>query len=129
MAANQKPDTEAKISSLWVVVMFNMLAADILSLYIPGAHDEMIEFAGGTPITQLMLVGAIFMEIPIVMIFLSRVLKYGVNRWVNIIASVITIVYVIGGGSTYPHYILFASVETICMLLIIWFAIKWPKPE
>ena len=32
------------------------------------------------------------MEISIAMIILSRVLKPGVNRWVNMIASIITIV-------------------------------------
>ena len=76
-------DMKVKLSTLWVVVMFNLLAADILSLYIPGALEEMAEFAGETPITQLMLGGAIMMEIAIAMIFLSRVLKYRANRWAN----------------------------------------------
>lgn len=122
-------DRKVLLSTLWIVVMINMLKADILSLYIPGALEEMAEFAGGTPITQLMLGGAIMMEISIVMILLSRVLKYKVNRWVNIIASVITIVFVVGGGSTYPHYIFIAAVEIVCMLLIIWTAWKWTDPE
>jgi predicted anti-sigma-YlaC factor YlaD len=122
-------DMKAKLSTLWVVVMFNLLAADVLSLYIPGALEEMAEFAGEIPITQLMLGGAIMMEIAIAMIFLSRVLKYRANRWANIIASVITIAYVIGGGSTYPHYIFFATIEIMCMLLIVWYAWKWPKQE
>ena len=122
-------DTKVLLSTLWIVVMINMLKADILSLYIPGALDEMAEFAGGTPITQLMLGGAIMMEISIVMIFLSRVLKYKLNRWVNIIASIITIVFVVGGGSTYPHYLFIATIEIVCMLLIIWYAWKWTNPE
>ena len=122
-------NTKTKLSTLWIVVMINMLKADILSLYIPGALDEMAEFAGSTPISQLMLGGAIMMEISIVMIILSRVLKYKANRWANIIAAVITIVFVIGGGSTTPHYIFIAAVEVVCMLLIIWFAWKWTNPE
>lgn len=133
MNANKKTremiDTKVLLSTLWIVVMINMLKADILSLYIPGALDEMAEFAGGTPITQLMLGGAIMMEISIVMIILSRVLRYQVNRWANIIASVITIAFVVGGGSTYPHYLFIAAVEIVCMLLIIWFAWKWTNPE
>jgi len=122
-------DMKAKLSTLWVVVMFNMLAADILSLYIPGVHEELAEFAGETPITQLMLGGAIMIEIPIVMIFLSRILKYRANRWANIIAVAITIVYVIGGGSTHPHYIFLATIEVVSMLLIVWYVWKWPNPE
>ena len=76
-----KIDTKVLLSTLWIVVMINILMADILSLYIPGSHEEMVEFAGGITIPQLMLGGAIMMTIPIAMIFLSRVLKYWVNRW------------------------------------------------
>jgi TRAP-type C4-dicarboxylate transport system permease small subunit len=63
------------------------------------------------------------------MIILSRILKYGLNRWTNILASLITIAFVIGGGTSYPHYIFIAAVEVIFLLLIIWFAWKWPAPE
>ena len=123
----KKIDMRALLSTLWIVVMINMLKADILSLYIPGALDEVVKTAGETPITLLMLGGAIMMEISIVMIILSRVLKAKVNRWVNIITGFITIAFVIGGGATYPHYIFIASVEVIFLLIIIWLAWKW-KP-
>jgi len=125
----KKIDTKVLLSTLWIVVMINMLKADILSLYIPGTLDELVKFAGETPITQLMLGGAIMIEISTVMIILSRVLKYRVNRWVNIITSIIAIVFVVGGGSSYPHYIFIATVEVICLLLIIWNAWKWSNPE
>ena len=42
-----KIETKILLSTLWIVVMINMLKADILSLYIPGALEEMAEFAGG----------------------------------------------------------------------------------
>ncbi|MBI5300985.1 MAG: hypothetical protein HY868_02530 [Chloroflexi bacterium] len=125
----KKIDTQVLLSTLWDIVMLNMLMADILSLFIPGAADELAKTAGATPIPQLMLGGAIMMEISTVMIILSRVLKYGVNRWVNIITSIITIAFVVGGGVSYPHYIFIATVEVICLLSIIWFAWKWRSPE
>jgi len=125
----KKIDTKVLLSTLWIVVMINMLKADILSLYIPGATDEVAKTAGNTPITQLMLGGAIMMQISIVMIILSRVLPYRVNRWANIITSIITIAFVVGGGASYPHYIFIATVEVVCLLLIIWFAWKWTEPE
>ena len=125
----KKIDTKVLLSTLWIVVMINMLKADILSLYIPGAADEVARTAGETPITQLMLGGAIMMEISIVMIILSRVLNYRVNRWVNIITSIITIAFVWGGASPNPHYIFIAAVETICLLLIIWNAWRWSEQE
>ncbi|MFO7583933.1 MAG: DUF6326 family protein [Anaerolineales bacterium] len=125
----KKMDTRVLLSTLWIVVMINMLKADILSLYIPGALDELVKFAGETPISQLMLGGAIMMEISILMIVLSRVLAYRLNRWANIVTSILTIVFVIGGGSSYPHYIFIATVEVICLLLILWNAWKWATPE
>ena len=44
------------------------------------------------------------------------------------IACPVTIVFVVGGGSAYPHYIFFAAIEVACMLLIAWNAIRWPRP-
>jgi len=126
--ALKKIETKTLLSTLWVVVMINMLKADILSLYIPGAAEELARTAGDTPIPLLMLGGAIMMEISILMILLSRVLRYGVNRWANIITSIITIAFVIGGGVSYPHYLFIATVEVVCLLLIVWFAWKWRNP-
>lgn len=123
-----KLDTKVLLSTLWIVVMINMLKADILSLYIPGAAEGVARTAGETPIALLMLGGAIMMEISIVMIILSRVLKYRINRWGNIIASLVTIAFVVGGGAPYRHYIFIATVEVICLLLIIWFVWKWNEP-
>ena len=127
----QMKDTKVILSTLWIVVMINMAYADILGLFIPGVLEEVAKTSvnTGTPIPQLMLGGAIMLEIPIAMILLSRVLKYKLNRWANIIASVITIAYVIGGGSLYPHYLFIATIEVVCMLLIVWFAWKWSNPE
>ncbi len=123
-----KTDLKAILSTLWIVVMFNMIFADILTLYIPEFLQEIL--TGSTPvqITQELMLGmAIIIEIPIAMVFLSRVLKYRANRWVNIIAGVITILFVVVGGSLTLDYIFFAAIEVVCLLLIIWYAWKWPK--
>jgi len=127
----KKIDTKVLLSTLWIVVMINMLKADILSLYIPGSTEELARTSAsaGASIPQLMLGGAIMMEISTAMIILSRVLKYGLNRWVNIIVSLIPIAFVAGGGVSYPHYIFIAIVEVICLLLIIWNAWKWRNVE
>jgi hypothetical protein len=116
------------LSTLWVVVMFTMVFADIVGFMNPGTLKDMMNGAVGFQITQgVLLVFAVLLEIPIVMIFLSRVLKRKANRWANIIASIITILFVIGGGSLFPYYIFFASVEITCMLAIVWTAWKWSK--
>jgi hypothetical protein len=87
--------------------------------------DEVAQFAGATPIPQLMLGAAVIMESAIVMIALALVLPQRVNRWANILVAVLMIVFVIGGGSTYPHYIFIAAVEVIGLLLIIGIAWRW----
>ena len=126
-----KIDTKVLLSTLWIVVMINMLKADILSLYIPGVTDELAKFSAsaGASSPQLMLIGAVMGNLAIAMIILSRVLKYGINRWANIIAGVITIAYIWGGMASYPHYIFIAAVETLCLALIVGFAWTWRNPE
>ena len=127
----KKFDTKVLLSTLWIAVMINMLKADILSLLIPGVTDELAKFSAsaGASIPQLMLFGAVMGNLAIVMIILSRVLMYGINRWVNIVVGIVTIAYIWGGMSSYPHYIFIASIETICLLLIVWFAWKWRNVE
>jgi hypothetical protein len=114
-------DTGTRISTLWVVVMFNMVFADIVGFIQPGALQG-VAGPGGMQITQgLLVVIAIFLEIPIAMIFLSRTLKPAPNRWANTVAAVITTVFVVGGGSMeLPFYAFFAAVEVVCMALIVW---------
>lgn len=121
--------TQTLLSTLWIVVVINMLKADILSLYIPGAAEELARTAGDTPIPLLMLGGAIMMQISTLMILFSRILPYGLNRWANIATSIITIAFIVGGAASYPHYLFLATVEVVCLLLIVWFAWKWRNPE
>jgi len=119
-------DMKVKLSTLWVFVMFNMVFADIVGLLNPGTLEEMMAMK---PAQGLLLVFSILVEIPIAMIVLSRVLKYRANRWANIIGGAITILWVIGGGNISLSYIFFATIEVVCMLLIVWYAWKWIEQE
>jgi hypothetical protein len=112
-----------RISTLWIVVMFNMAFADIVAFIQPGGLQG-IAGPGGVEITQgLLLVFAVLIEIPIAMVLLSRVLKPKANRWANTVAAVITAVFVVGGGSMeLPFYAFFAAIEVACMALIVWSA-------
>ena len=124
-------DRKGKLSVLWMVVMLNMLYADILSFMFSDFLKEiMAGHAGQVPITQgSMLIAAIVVEIPIIMVLLSRVLKYRANRRANIVADMITIAFVIGGGSTILHYLFLATIEVVCLSLIIWYAWTWRDSE
>jgi phosphoglycerol transferase MdoB-like AlkP superfamily enzyme len=124
-------DTKVLLSTLWIVVMINMLKADILSLFIPGTAEELARTSAstGASIPLLMLIGAVLGQIGIALIVLSRVLKYGINRWVNVVAAIVTIAYIWGGMAPYPHYIFIATMETLCLLLVILFAWTWRNTE
>ena len=114
-------DLGTRLSTLWVVVMFNMVFADILTFIKPGELEALWAGQAGVQVTQwLLLVFAILLEIPIGMIFLSRILERGPNRWANTVAAVITTAFVVGGGSLDLHYVFFATVEVACMALIVW---------
>jgi Sec-independent protein secretion pathway component TatC len=114
-------DMGTRLSTLWVVVMFNMVFADILTFIKPGALQELWAGQAGVHVTPgLLLVFAILLEIPIAMIFVSRILKRGPSRWANTAAAVITTAFVVGGGSLDLHYLFFATVEIACMALIVW---------
>jgi hypothetical protein len=121
---------KAKLSTLWIFIMFNMVFADIFSFMYPGLLKQIMSgMADQTKITpEFLLIAALVTEIPIAMVFLARLLRYGANRWMNIFAGIITILWVIGGGSFTLHYIFFATIEIVCSLVIVWFAWKW-KPE
>ena len=117
---------KVRLSTLWVFVMFNMVFADIVGFLNPGTLEEMIAMK---PDQGLLLAFSLLLEIPIAMIVLSRLLPYRANRWANIIAGVITILWVIGGGNTSISYIFFATIEVACMLLIVWYAWRWTEQE
>ncbi len=123
-------DAKLAMSTLWIVIMFNMIFADVLTLFI---QDNLLEIIDGTTPVEitpmLMFYMALIIEIPIIMIFLSRFLKYRLNRILNIIAATITILFVIGGWSMDPHYLAFAVVEVLAALVIIKTAWQWSEKE
>jgi hypothetical protein len=115
-------DMGKRISTLWIVVMFSMVYADILSFITPGELQALWAGEAGVQVTPGLLMGAaILVEIPIAMIFVSRVLKPRANRWANTVAALVTTAYVLGGGSlNLPHYVFFVTAEIACMALIVW---------
>jgi hypothetical protein len=119
-------DKKVILSTLWIFALLNYIYADIFSLFFnPEAQS-------GTMAAGAVFAFAILMETAIAMVLLSRVLKYGVNRWVNIIAGVIhtaLVSYSLSGETPLPFYIFFAAIEITCTLFIVWYAWKWRKQE
>jgi hypothetical protein len=118
-------DPKVKLSLLWIFVVLLMFYADIVSLMDPTSaiRERMV----GAPMSAgFLLAGAIVMTISIVMVILSWVLNYKVNRWVTIVIGAFMIQQILAGGHGL-YYVFFETVEIACILLTIWFTWKW-KP-
>ena len=116
-----------KLSTMWIVVMFNMVFADILGFAMTLMSGDL------TPEVVVadwgMLIFAIILQIPILMILLSRVLERRINRWANIIAAIATTLFVVLGASYDIVYYFFAAVEILFMGLIALHAWRWEPGE
>lgn len=115
---------KTKLSTLWVVVMLNLIFSDILSIMVQLIDQSALEIMGDD-VRLTMAIAAVITNIPILMIYFSRVLPYRINRLLNIIAAILTLIFVIGGGSTLPHYLICASIEVMLLLFIIYSALQW----
>ena len=131
-----KTNIKTKLSGLWVAVVFLFIYVDYFSLFLPEVLEKMIEgVVADTGIqisTEFLLTGLTIVMIPTLMIVLSLTLKAKANRWTNIIVGILQIVFVLGSqfiGKPEAHYLFGSGVELVLLLLIVWFAWKWPKQE
>ena len=124
-------DTKVVLSTLWVFVMFCIAYADIIGFIEPGTLEKIINGDVGVELTPaIILMFSLLQVIPIAMIVVSRWLRRDVNRWLNIAASVLTLLYVLGCGNwASTSYAVFASLEVVAMLGIIWLAWSWRNDE
>lgn len=121
-------DVKIKLSTLWIVVMLNLIFADVLSIFVELVQGNTLGDIIGD-VQAMMAIGAVLTNIPILMIYFSRALRYRLNRFLNMGAAIITLIFVIGGGSSTPHYIICATVEVAALLLILTTAWKWVELE
>ena len=128
-------DRKAILSTLWIFLTANYIYCDVLSHMDPIAIKELVTGTlGSIQVTQgFLLAAAIFMEIPFAMIILSRVFKYRINRWANIIAGVFMAASQVGtmnmGTPPTLHYLFYSAIEIACNLFIVWYAWMWRNSE
>jgi len=120
-------DRKVTLSTLWVFVMFCIAYADLIGFIEPGTLENIINGNVGFELTPaIILIFSLFQAIPIAMIVITRLFRREVNRGLNVAAAVLTLLYVLGGGNwesvSYP---VFATLEVVAMLGIIWLAWTW----
>lgn len=125
-------DIKERLSVLWLFALLNYLYADVVALWdvigTPNFHVQLPPWA--------LMSSAVLMEVPIAMIVACRLLPFKVNRLANIYAGLILtfingfLTYVpplAGWGATpaLPEYLFFATIETVCTLVIVRQAWTW----
>jgi Family of unknown function (DUF6326) len=123
-------DTNVKLSTLWITASLSYLYCDVISLMDPELLRQYLAgTVNGMAFTPGFLLGAaILISIPIIMVLLSRVLQYRVNRWANITAA--TLMTVVQTATLFigwpaPYYLYLSIIEITCTVLIVGYAWKW----
>jgi hypothetical protein len=126
-----------KISILWISFAISTSAAMILWFVEPGIIKQIM--TTGEMITEKLSEGnliffALYWLIPLSMAFLTQILKYSLNRWLNFVLGLVfatfTIYYFIShliqGWFTVANFLIliFSFVITV---LIAWYSWKLPK--
>src|SRR5262249_16667801 len=130
-------DTKERLSLFWIFALLNYLYADVLALFAfvgsPSTAPHLPQWA--------LLGSAVLMEIPIAMIVACRLLPFRANRQANIIPggletltnAFLTFVLPVANGAfrdpIYPAYVFFATIETVCTVVIIWQAWTWSADD
>ncbi len=117
-------ERQSRLSTLWIFVLLNVLFRDVHELFRPGFLQEIM---AGTVSEELLLLAGVLLEIPIAMVVLSRVLRYRLNRWANVIAGVATIAFVLSNGANDLDDVFFLAVEIVALLAIVWYAWTWSE--
>jgi Family of unknown function (DUF6326) len=119
-------DRNVILSTLWLFATLNYIYCDVVTVMDPVKRAPF-------QLTPGFLLGAsILVEIPIAMVILSWVLKYGANRWANIITGIImTTVQALSLLIAAPamYYVVFSVVEIACTLFIVGYAWTWTHPQ
>jgi len=124
----ERANTRTVLSTLWIFVLLNLFARDIHELGRPGMLQQIMKgIVDGVTITEeLMLLGGVMFEIPILMVLLSQVLPYKINRRANIGAGVLTIIIEIYSNLN-PDLdnAFFLVIKLLALTSVIWIAWNW----
>ncbi|NRB53391.1 MAG: hypothetical protein HRU41_37395 [Saprospiraceae bacterium] len=127
-----KQDRRIVLAITWIFVLMNMIYADILNTLKPSYLEELAyvstELSG-----EIVLLFAVLMELPIIMIPLSRFMDRKSNRVIHLVTVPLSILWVVVPSLVMPgtpmSYVFFASIEVLAMLFALYVAWTWPVEE
>ena len=118
-------DVKIILSAIWVATMLTYLLGDVLRIF---SGDYVAGEISGMEASQGMwMAAAVLMLIPIVMVVLSIILPYPLNRWMNILMAIVlfgvNLVGVPGYLGAYDKFLIIVSL--MFNVLVFWYAWKW----
>jgi hypothetical protein len=126
---------QTKLSTLWIFVTLNTIYCDVTRLMDPGVLEQYLAGnVGGLPMTQgFLLASAVYVEIKVFMVLLSRLLGHRANRRANIAAGAfMTLVQMatlpLGSGVT-GYYAFYSVIAATTTAYIAWSAFKWSETD
>ena len=127
-----KIPTKVKLSLLWACTILCYLYCDYFGLYIPGKISSIINGKSGPfgDITQASLLRmSLMLLVPCLMVAASIFLKPDFSRWSNILIAALytALMGLIAVTVNWNFYRIYAVVEALLTLAIIFIAWKWPK--
>ena len=134
-STKEKVDVRIILSALWGARVFSGLQGDSTRLHDPVALNELVAGTSEIPVTNTMLlILSIILAIPIIMSFLSLLLKDKANRRANLSTGIFFVVwelvFLIFVYSQAPVYELFWGIAYLVFVtLVVWYAWTWPKQE
>jgi hypothetical protein len=129
---NSPISIKIKLSFLWAAVTLCYLYGDYFELYVPQKVEGLVSGSNLLDNPLKLFLASVLLSIPAIMVFLSVILKPGVNRWLNIILGIFftAIMVFIAITSITPwraFYVFLAIVESNATFLIVWHAWNWPR--
>ena len=123
-------NVRVKISALWTSMLFVFIYVDHYSLFRADirADIEAGKISGFTINQSYLLVVTAYIAIPALMVFLSLILRPGVDRIANSALGVIYALTIIAGAiGEWNYYILGSAIEVMSLAAIVYYAWTWPK--
>ena len=123
--------TKVKLSLLWTSLMFLYIYNDYFSMYTPGTIEAMSVGRMG-PLGQatdvIMISVSLLLAVPALMIFLSAALPPVLSMWLNVLLGLAyTVIEVLTFMGPHLFYKIVVGLEIAVSLLIVWYALNWPR--
>ena len=122
-----------KLALLWASLMFLYIYNDYFALYMPGTIQAMSQGRMGPlgPATPgVMVAVSMLLAVPAAMIFLSAALPPMLSKWLNVFLGLVyTAVEALTFAGPHLFYKIVVAIEIVASLLIVFYALRWPKQK